>query len=170
VANGVKSTDHAGVILYQLLEVDPRAERDVIHAAFRTLARKHHPDHSTGSHEVMTALNHAWAVLGNADRRRVYDAAIGLSRRSEATPDQGPEAGPAEPPERPAHIVGAIRRRRRALQEDPVLDFGRYAGRSLTDVAIHDRGYLEWLVRAPAGRAWRMRIEQALASFAGVRR
>jgi curved DNA-binding protein CbpA len=166
------------VILYQLLEVDPSAKRDVIHAAFRRLARKHHPDHPAGSHEVMTALNHAWAVLGNTERRRVYDAALGLSQPSKAPPAQRAETTQAEPsgrgedsaPARSGHVAGAIRRRRHALQDDPVLDFGRYSGRSLTEVAIHDRSYLEWLARTPAGRAWRMRIDKALAGVAGVGR
>jgi curved DNA-binding protein CbpA len=155
-------------MLYQLLEVDPRAERDVIHTAFRTLARKHHPDRPAGSHEVMAALNYAWAVLGDAERRRVYDATLGVSQPSELA--QRGESAPVEPPERTDRFPGAIRRRRRALQEEAVLDFGRYAGSSLTEVANRDRGYLEWLARTPAGRAWRVRIEEALAGVAGVGR
>ena len=30
---------------YEVLQVHPRAEEDVVRAAYRTLARKYHPDH-----------------------------------------------------------------------------------------------------------------------------
>jgi curved DNA-binding protein CbpA len=34
---------------YEVLQVDPKAEREVIRAAHRTLALKYHPDVSAGS-------------------------------------------------------------------------------------------------------------------------
>jgi curved DNA-binding protein CbpA len=44
---------------YGILQVDPRADPEVIRAAFRSLARKYHPDVAGGSAERMVALNQA---------------------------------------------------------------------------------------------------------------
>jgi hypothetical protein len=44
-----------------------------------------------------------------------------------------------------------------------VLDFGRYAGWSLRQLAAHDPDYLEWLVRSPGGRQYRGQITALLA-------
>ena len=44
--------------LYQVLQVTPDAEPEVIRAAYRALAQKHHPD-AGGTQERMAALNHA---------------------------------------------------------------------------------------------------------------
>lgn len=57
---------------YRTLQVDPAAELDVIHAAYRVLARKAHPD-LAGDAEVMMRLNVAWDVLRDSDRRAAYD-------------------------------------------------------------------------------------------------
>ena len=46
-----------------------------------------------------------------------------------------------------------------------VLDFGRYAGWSLAQVARVDPGFLEWLSRAPVGRTYRAEIASLLAAI-----
>jgi hypothetical protein len=38
-----------------------------------------------------------------------------------------------------------------------ILDFGRFSGQSLRDIARSDPDYLDWLVRTPIG--WPMRTE-----------
>lgn len=58
---------------YRVLQVDPRAEPEVIHAAHRSLARKYHPDVAGGCPERMVAINQAWAVLGDPRARSAYD-------------------------------------------------------------------------------------------------
>ena len=45
-----------------------------------------------------------------------------------------------------------------------VLNFGRYAGWSLGEVARHDLEYIEWLDRAPIGRNYRQEIDEILRS------
>ncbi len=50
-----------------------------------------------------------------------------------------------------------------------VLGFGRYAGWSLGEIARVDLEYVEWLDRAPIGRAYRDEID-ALLRKAGRRR
>ena len=60
---------------YAILQVDPRAEREVIEVAYRRLSRKYHPDVS-GDPEAgrrMRDLNEAYEVLSDPRRRRAYD-------------------------------------------------------------------------------------------------
>ncbi|HEV8402871.1 MAG TPA: DnaJ domain-containing protein [Candidatus Limnocylindrales bacterium] len=45
-----------------------------------------------------------------------------------------------------------------------VLNFGRYAGWSLGEVARHDIEYIEWLDRAPIGRNYRQELDDILRS------
>ena len=45
-----------------------------------------------------------------------------------------------------------------------MLNFGRYAGWSLGEVARHDLEYIEWLDRAPIGRNYRQEIDEILRS------
>jgi hypothetical protein len=50
-----------------------------------------------------------------------------------------------------------------------VLNFGRYAGWSLGEIARQDVEYIEWLDRAPIGRQYRDEVDQILRG-AGRRR
>ena len=45
-----------------------------------------------------------------------------------------------------------------------VLNFGRYAGWSLGEIARHDLEYIEWLDRAPIGRNFREEVDGILRS------
>jgi hypothetical protein len=44
-----------------------------------------------------------------------------------------------------------------------LVDYGRYAGWTISALAQHDPEYLEWLARSQGGRAWRGVIIAALA-------
>jgi DnaJ-like protein len=61
--------------LYEVLQVDPRAEPEVVEAAYRRLARKYHPDVSTaaGAEQRMKEINAAYRVLRDPPRRAAYD-------------------------------------------------------------------------------------------------
>jgi curved DNA-binding protein CbpA len=158
--------------LYEVLQVHRRAEPEVIRAAYRALARKHHPDIG-GVPERMAAINDAWAVLGEQVPRAAYDAeakAFELER-ADAMAASAPSAAAASwtsaptstsfaPPERTG--LGS-----RRPQEQPaagtVLDFGRYAGWSVGSLVDHHPDYLEWLARTPLGRSLSIEIDEALA-------
>jgi curved DNA-binding protein CbpA len=130
--------------LYTILQVDPAAEFAVIRAAYRVLAAKHHPDIG-GSAQRMTELNSAWQVLSDPARRAAYDR----ERRLRADGDRWDAH--ATPP-RPERAMGTI------------LDFGRYAGWSIPELARTDRDYLEWLGRTPIGRPYRSEIDEVLGA------
>lgn len=80
---------------YKILQVDPLAEEEVIVAAYRGLARKYHPDVYSGpdAAERMRELNLAYSVVGNADKRRLYD----LARQREAERQEAIESSYQNP-------------------------------------------------------------------------
>jgi molecular chaperone DnaJ len=118
--------------LYTLLGVDPEAATTTIRQAYRDLARRHHPD-SGGDVRTMMAINEAWHVLSDAERRASYDAQL------------------LRPPPRPSSRDGHT-----------VMDYGRYEGWSLADIALYDDDYLEWLSRTTTGRPLRREIRELL--------
>lgn len=71
--------------LYQVMQVDPLAEPEVIDAAFRRLALKYHPDTSTApdATERMRELLEAKSILTDPGRRALYDRQLGIIRRVE---------------------------------------------------------------------------------------
>lgn len=151
---------------YEVLQVSPRAEAEVIRAAYRTLARKYHPDHG-GDARRMIALNDAWDVLGDPVQRAAYDAARIEAGKAPApaAPAKSPSGGPPQtsgPRETDATHAGPPPGR----PSGTVLDFGRYAGWSLGEIARHDLDYLEWLQRATFGRRLRAEVEAILRQHA----
>ena len=81
---------------YAIIQVDPRAERDVIDAAYRRLASKYHPDvdHSPVATERMMLLNAAYDVLSDPAKRAAYDLSRAISPR--VRPRPRPQTSPQE--------------------------------------------------------------------------
>ncbi len=67
---------------YQILQVDTRAEPEVIQAAFKRLALKYHPDRSTDPNapERMRELIEAHDILSDERKRWEYDRYLGIER------------------------------------------------------------------------------------------
>jgi curved DNA-binding protein CbpA len=59
---------------YETLGVPRDATQEQIRSAYRRAARTAHPDREGGSTERMQAVNAAYEVLGDEERRRAYDA------------------------------------------------------------------------------------------------
>jgi curved DNA-binding protein CbpA len=133
--------------LYHVLQVDPEAEVEVIRAAHRVLAAKHHPDIG-GSADLMSRINGAWTVLSDPAARADYDRQRRLRAGTDRWDAYGKAAGPS------AQATGTI------------LDFGRYSGWSIPEVAKHDPDFLEWLVRTPNGRRYQDEIDKVLGAHA----
>jgi curved DNA-binding protein CbpA len=119
---------------YTVLGVMPGADRHTIQTAYRAMARRYHPDFG-GDEHLMARVNEAWRVLGDPERRAAYDGTTA----------------------RPAPVSRETRKGR------TILDFGRYQGWSLTEVANVDDDYLDWLGRTPLGRPLRAEIADVLA-------
>ena len=62
---------------YEILQVHPKVEPEVIKAAYYRLVQKYHPDHNPNQAEQMDwgmkRLNEAYAVLSDPARRAAYD-------------------------------------------------------------------------------------------------
>jgi hypothetical protein len=65
----------SAVNYYDVLQVSPSASQEVIHAAYRALARACHPDvnPSAAAARRMLDLNAAYTVLSDSTRRAQYD-------------------------------------------------------------------------------------------------
>lgn len=60
---------------YEILEVDKNASEEVIEKAYKTLAKKYHPDlqNNNKSQNKMQQINEAYEILSNDFKRREYD-------------------------------------------------------------------------------------------------
>ncbi|MER3486027.1 MAG: hypothetical protein C4345_08715, partial [Chloroflexota bacterium] len=136
---------------YEILQVHPRAEPEVIEAAYRRLARLYHPDVSRrpDAGERMRQINLAYEVLSDPQKRRAYDAARatnGLVRRHPAEP--------ARPTTRPATLTIEV--------QPAMLSFGQVTPeepvRATLRVLVRGDGSRRG--RALAGPAW-LHVEPA---------
>ncbi len=163
---------------YRVLFVHPSAPQPVIRAAYHALARMHHPDRTDDPEAEgrMAQVNLAYAMVNTPEARSVLarDHNRGEQSRSAVAP-------PARSNRRPSGLQETIRNRSaevtggaagthptatRASHGDispVVMDYGRYEGWRLEEIAHTDRGYLEWLGRSPAGRRFRAEISRLLA-------
>jgi curved DNA-binding protein CbpA len=137
---------------YVVLQVDAAAELLVIQAAYRALARRFHPDGSAPDVTKMAELNHAFNLLRDPDSRAAYDQQRQTSR-TRAVPITPPVSATAA-----AEAVVA----RPPISERSVLDFGRYQGWTIIDIARRDPDYLRWLSRHSSGIRFRSAIAAAL--------
>jgi hypothetical protein len=73
---------------YAILQVDPRAEPEVIEAAYRRLSRKYHPDvrGDADAGQRMREFNEAFEVLSDPAQRRAYDRRRSFEGRSASAP------------------------------------------------------------------------------------
>ncbi|PXF49656.1 Chaperone protein DnaJ [Gracilariopsis chorda] len=91
---------------YDLLGVPRTASQHQIKKAFYRLAKDHHPDTSNGDRETFAQVNHAYQILSDTNKRRIYDrfgeegvraSEMGADPAAAAAgmnPRQGPFAGP----------------------------------------------------------------------------
>jgi len=134
--------------VYEVLEVSPRAHDVVIKAAYRALAGLYHPDRhgGQGSQRRMSELNAAFEAVRTPERRQVYDR----THDSEAVPAAAGRVSGAK--------SAAVKR------GSDTLDFGRYEGWTIAQLAHDDPDYLTWLNRHSSGIRYRQQIEAALQS------
>ena len=139
---------------YRILQVQPDADLDVARAAYRVLARKLHPDSGTpldeASERRMADLNWAWSVVRDPVQRRLWE-----SDRKRTPPPTPRDDATHGAPRGPLAADGAEAR----------LDFGRYEGWTLGEVAQRDPEYLDWLRRHGSGARYRETIDILLRRY-----
>jgi curved DNA-binding protein CbpA len=110
----------------------------------------------------MLEINQAYDVLKNPDQRARYDAEL-QHRRDRRNVDRfvkrptdyastgdATTFGEAGPPRGPA--------------SGSLIEFGRYKGWTLGQIATFDPDFLDWFERSPSGRQFRAEIEQLRAT------
>ncbi len=141
---------------YRILQVQPDADIDVVKAAFRVLARKVHPDASTplnaAEERRMTDLNWAYATVRDPLKRRLWEA-----DRRRAPPTSVAEGSTHGASRGPLDADGSKKR----------LDFGRYEGWTIGEIARRDPDYLTWLRRHASGARYREEIDRILRATKG---
>jgi hypothetical protein len=91
---------------YAVLGVSRTATREEIARAFRTLAKRHHPDAGAPPTAEMARLNEAWYVLSDPARRAAWDAQHKTTTLHTATTQHWASA-PARPTYRPPRAAAA---------------------------------------------------------------
>lgn len=83
--------------LYEILEVSENASGEIIEKAYKTLAKKYHPDlqeeaNKKQAEAMMKKINEAYEILGNEEKRNRYDAELEEKRNQEELQRQNNQA------------------------------------------------------------------------------
>lgn len=146
---------------YSLLQIDPLAEEIVLDAAYRALARRYHPDGESPNPARMADVNRAYALIRTPELRRRYDVERRLHAVGPAPTSPSPTADLRSRMHSP-ETNGAAGESKGPIGPASALDFGRYEGWTLRDLARRDPDYLRWLARHSSGIRYRTAIEQVL--------
>ncbi len=73
---------------YQILQIDKEASQDIIEKAYKTLAKKYHPDlqaeeNKKNAENILKKINEAYEVLSNPSKREAYNKTIEQSTISQ---------------------------------------------------------------------------------------
>lgn len=67
---------------YELLQISPNADPDMIHRVYRLLAQRYHPDNGTsGDEKQFRAITDAYKVLSEPEKRAAYDVNLHAYRQ-----------------------------------------------------------------------------------------
>lgn len=74
--------------LYEILEVSETASKEIIEKAYKTLAKRYHPDLQSSNEkpkaeEMMKKINEAYATLSDDEKRKKYDEELAIKRQEE---------------------------------------------------------------------------------------
>jgi curved DNA-binding protein CbpA len=156
---------------YKTLEVDPEADPEVIAAAYGVLTKRVRAkaDLEEADQIRLAELDLAYAVLSNPAQRRAFDERR-LSETVAVGPGyyQGNGNGDGRAYDAAARLAaGALSERVAAgLNGESLgeltINFGRYSGWTLSEIAGTDPEYLMWLSRHSSGIRYRRAILRLL--------
>jgi curved DNA-binding protein CbpA len=67
---------------YELLQISPNADPDMIHRVYRLLAQRYHPDNgTTGDEKAFRSITDAYKVLSEPEKRAAYDVNLHAYRQ-----------------------------------------------------------------------------------------
>jgi curved DNA-binding protein CbpA len=130
---------------YDILGVASDATHPDIRSAYLARIAEYHPDRNPTTHATAIAalVNEAWAVLGDAERRRKYDADAAIGRNSTSAA-QPPRPGPARQPTAEAQQVPPAEAAVSAPPEDSEAEDDGAESQSV-ETPSRDGGFGGWL-------------------------
>ena len=139
---------------HEVLGVSRDADWPAVRRAYRSLARRFHPDGAAPDCGRMAEINEAYEHL-ERQRRHPQAHRVPVGPGASGSWAATTSASPAE---------GGLLSRMAAARDvgSPVIDFGQYAGWRIVDVAAHDPRYLLWLSRHSSGVRYRAAISRVL--------
>lgn len=147
-----RRTGGPAITLYAVLGISTDSDSETIRDAYRRLARRFHPDTGGDAHS-MALINKAWAELGDPERRAAYDRRMGIEQPVHVVAAPAPSDSATGSPLTDRMMTGT----------GTVLDFGRYEGWTIDQLARHDPEYLLWLERTPLGRPLQAEIHAVMS-------
>jgi hypothetical protein len=67
---------------YEVLQISPNADPDMIHRVYRLLAQRYHPDNATtGDEKAFRAITDAYKILSEPEKRAAYDVHLHAYRQ-----------------------------------------------------------------------------------------
>lgn len=75
---------------YDILQVNRNASPEIIEKAYKTLAKKYHPDLQTEenkkqSEEILKEINEAYEILSDEEKKKTYDATLAEQEKQNST-------------------------------------------------------------------------------------
>lgn len=61
---------------YEILEIHPKASKEVVRAAYKSLMQRHHPDKNPNNSEAVhhaTLISQAYEIISDGNKRAIYD-------------------------------------------------------------------------------------------------
>ena len=72
---------------YEVLNVSYKATLQEIKSSYRALAKKYHPD-AGGDEKTILAINAAWEILRDQEKRFIYDSSININKDTQSESKQ----------------------------------------------------------------------------------
>ena len=82
---------------YEILEIHPKASKEVVKAAYKSLMQRYHPDKNPGNPEAArhaTLIAQAYGIISDENQRSIYD--IQLKEQAGKAHSRSPEKHPAQ--------------------------------------------------------------------------
>ena len=80
--NGFTASGEEVPDYYELLQISPNADPDMIHRVYRLLAQRYHPDNTTsGDEKAFRAITDAYKILSDPEKRAGYDVNLHAQRQ-----------------------------------------------------------------------------------------
>jgi curved DNA-binding protein len=134
---------------YEVLQISPNADAETLRRVYRLQAQRFHPDNlETGDAETFRRISDAYEILGDPERRALYDRELRQARRREAngTVESPPPAPPlASELQRREQILQLLYRRRFAHPEQPSVSLRDFE--SLLDVPRNELEFTLWYLK-----------------------